>query len=41
MAALLKLGRLPKAKDPKNPTMRERDTVIAKIALFQEIFATH
>ena len=41
MAAMLKLGRLPKAKDPRNPTQNEHEAVIAKIAEFQEIFETH
>ena len=41
MASLLKLGRLPKAKDPRNPTGKERDAVIAKVAQFQKIFESH
>ena len=41
MASLLKLGRLPKAKDPRNPTREEREAVIAKVAQFQEIFESH
>ena len=41
IASLLKLGRLPKAKDPRNPTGKERDAVIAKVAEFQEIFESH
>ena len=39
--AMLKLGRLPKAKDPRNPTPAERKAVIAKTGEFQEIFDTH
>ena len=41
MAAMLKLGRLPKAEDPRNPKRAELDAVQAKIALFQQIFDTH
>ena len=41
MAAMLKLGRLPKAQDPRNPTPEERVAVVAKIAEFQAIFETH
>ncbi len=41
MATMLKLGRLPKAKDPRNPNRNERSAVAAKIAEFQEIFETH
>ena len=41
MAAMLKLGRPPKAQDPGNPTPQEREAVIAKVAEFQEIFETH
>jgi len=41
MAAMLKLGRLPKAKDPRNPSRNERAAVVAKIEEFQEIFETH
>lgn len=41
MAAMLKLGRLPRAKDPRHPTSGERQAVIAKIAQFQEVFETH
>ncbi len=41
MAAMLKLGRLPKAKDPRNPTRGEQEAVAAKIMVFQEIFDTH
>ena len=41
LAALLKLGRLPKARDPRNPTKAERDATVAKVAQFQEIFENH
>ena len=41
MASMLKLGRLPKAKDPRKPTPAERTAVIARIAQFQQIFETH
>ena len=41
MASMMKLGRLPKANDPRNPTGEERDAVIAKIARYQEIFSSH
>ena len=41
MAAMLKLGRLPKARDPRNPTKAERAVTVAKVAQFQEVFETH
>ena len=41
MAAMMKLGRLPRAQDPRNPTPGEREAVIAKVAEYQEIFETH
>ena len=41
MAAMLKLGRLPKARDPRNPTKSERHATVAKVAQFQEIFENH
>ena len=41
MAAMLKLGRLPKARDPRNPTKAERNATVAKVAEFQEIFENH
>ena len=40
-AAMLKLGRLPKARDPRNPTPQERESMLAAIARYQEIFDTH
>ncbi len=41
MAAMLKLGRLPKARDPRNPTKEERNASVAAVARFQEIFENH
>ena len=40
-AAMLRLGRLPKARDPRNPTAQERKASVAAIARYQEIFDTH
>ena len=40
-AAMLRLGRLPKARDPRNPTAQEREAALAAIARYQEIFDTH
>ena len=41
MASMLKLGRLPKAKDPRNPTSAEQDALKARVAKFQEIIEAH
>jgi hypothetical protein len=41
IASMLKLGRLPKARDPREPTAAEREAVVEKIREFQEIFETH
>ena len=41
IASMLKLGRLPRAADPMNPTQAERSALLAKIAEFQKIFETH
>ena len=41
MASMLKLGRFPKAKNPRNPTSKEKSALQAKIAEFQEIFESH
>ena len=41
MASILKLGRFPKAKDPRNPTSKEKDALLAKIADFQKVFEAH
>ena len=40
-AAMLKLGRLPKARDPWNPTNEEHASTVAAIARYQTIFVTH
>jgi len=40
-AAMLTLGRLPRAEDPRNPTDAEREALLAKIDEFQRIFDTH
>jgi len=40
-AALLKLGRLPRAADPTKPTDAEREALLAKVAAYQELFDTH
>lgn len=41
MAALMKLGALPPATDPDNPTPQERAAVLDKVAQYQAIFDTH
>ena len=41
MAAMLRLGRLPKARDPRNPTSQERTATVAAVTRFQEIFENH
>jgi L-asparaginase/Glu-tRNA(Gln) amidotransferase subunit D len=41
MAALLRLGALPPAVDPANPTDDERAATVAALAAYREIFATH
>ena len=41
MAAMLKLGRLPKARDPRSPTRAERAATVAAVERFQEIFENH
>ena len=40
-AAMLKLGRLPKARDPRKPTTQERKAVLTAIAAYQALFDTH
>jgi L-asparaginase len=40
-AALMKLGPLPPAADPAQPTPAELTAIKAKVALYQEIFQTH
>ena len=41
MAVLMKLGSLPPAVDPANPTPAETDAVKAKLAEYQVLFNTH
>lgn len=41
IASMLKFGRLPKAKDPKNPTAIEREAINAKLSQYQEVFYSH
>lgn len=41
MAALMKLGSLPIAKDPSAPTTDERAATVAAVAAYQEIFDSH
>jgi L-asparaginase len=41
MATMLKLGRMPKAADPRRPTPSEREALFAKVAEFQRIFDAH
>ena len=41
MASMLKLGRLPRARDPRSPTREERATTVAAVERFQEIFERH
>jgi L-asparaginase len=41
MAALLKFGSLPLAKDPRNPTSTESAATADAVAVFQHVFDTH
>ena len=41
IASMLKLGRPPKARDPRKPTDREIESVIEKVKEFQSIFEEH
>ena len=41
MASMMKLGRMPAARDPRNPTAAEHKAVMAKVEQYQEIFETH
>jgi L-asparaginase/Glu-tRNA(Gln) amidotransferase subunit D len=41
MASMLKLGRWPKARDPRHPTPAESDALFAAVAAYQAIFDTH
>ena len=40
-AAMLRLGSLPKARDPRNPTPAEREVVTRRIAEYQRLFDEH
>ena len=40
-AAILKLGMLPPAADPEQPTTAERTAIAERVAAFQQIFDTH
>jgi L-asparaginase len=41
MAALMKLGSLPSASDPAQPTAAELAATRKAVATYQEIFNTH
>ena len=41
IASMLKLGRLPRAANPLNPTNEERSRIIEKVSEFQSIFDSH
>lgn len=41
MAAMMKLGSLPAARDPGNPTLEERQATERAVAAYQRIFDTH
>ena len=41
MAAMMKLGALPPAQDPDDPTEAEIAAVREKVVAYQEIFDTH
>jgi L-asparaginase len=41
MACLMKFGSLPSAKDPDNPTPRERQAIEKAVAAYQLVFNTH
>ena len=41
MASMLKLGRLPKAEDPRHPTSAERRVLAEKVAAYQQLFDDH
>lgn len=41
MAALMKLGSLPPAKDPRKPTLEEAASTREKVSAFQRLFDTH
>ena len=41
IACLMKFGALPAAADPERPTAAETEAVMAKVAIYQEVFDTH
>ena len=41
MASMLRLGGLPKARDPRHPTAKELEATIAKVGEYQAIFDSH
>jgi L-asparaginase len=41
MASIMKFGSLPVPADPDHPTKDEKDAIIAKLKLYQEVFDTH
>jgi L-asparaginase len=41
MAAMMKFGSLPAAKDPANPLPRERSAIEEAVAAYQRVFDTH
>lgn len=41
MASMLKLGRWPKAHDPRHPTPEESEALSAAVAAYQALFDTH
>jgi hypothetical protein len=41
MACLMKFGSLPAARDPDNPTARERAAIEAAVEAYQRVFDTH
>ena len=41
MASLMKLGSLPVAKDPANPTPQEKAATEQAVSAYQRIFDTH
>jgi hypothetical protein len=41
MACLMKVGSLPAARNPDQPTPQERDATHATVARYQQVFDTH
>jgi hypothetical protein len=41
MASMLRLGRLPKADDPRRPAAAERAALLEKLGAYQQIFDAH